>query len=44
MSEFSGPATAGALAAVYGNITAVADGLGDAELMLPTRCARLGHR
>jgi hypothetical protein len=39
MSEFSGPATADALAAVYGNMTAVADGLGEAELMLPTRCA-----
>jgi hypothetical protein len=38
MSEFSSPATADALAAVYGNITAVADGLGAAGLMLPTRC------
>ena len=39
MSEFSGPATVDALAAVYGNMTAVADGLGEAEFMLPTRCA-----
>jgi hypothetical protein len=39
MSEPDSPAAADALAAVYGNITAVAGRLGEAELMLPTRCA-----
>jgi hypothetical protein len=39
VSELDCPATADALAAVYGNITAVVGGLGEAELMLPTRCA-----
>jgi hypothetical protein len=39
MNEPATPAAADALAAVYGNITAVTGGLGEAALMLPTRCA-----
>jgi len=34
-NEPATPAAAGALAAVYGNITAVTSGLGEAALMLP---------
>jgi hypothetical protein len=37
--ELDHQATVEALAAVYRNVTTVADGLGEAELMLPTRCA-----
>lgn len=32
-------AAAEALAAAYGKVTAAVDGLGDAELMRPSRCA-----
>jgi uncharacterized protein (TIGR03083 family) len=39
MSEVARSAAEDALEAVYQNITAVADGLGEAELMLPSRCA-----
>jgi hypothetical protein len=39
VSELDTGATVDALAAAYGNVTAVVDGLGEAELMLPTRCA-----
>jgi hypothetical protein len=39
MNEPAPPAAADALAAVYGNITAVTGWLGEAGLMLPTRCA-----
>jgi uncharacterized protein (TIGR03083 family) len=39
MSEVTRSAAEGALEAVYQKITAVADGLADAELMLPSRCA-----
>jgi hypothetical protein len=38
MNEPATPAAAHALAAVYRNITAVADGLGEAALMMATRC------
>ena len=39
MNEPATPAAADALAAVYGNITAVTGGLGEAALMMATRCA-----
>jgi hypothetical protein len=39
MSEITRSAATGALEAVYQRITAVADRLGEAELMLPSRCA-----
>jgi Mycothiol maleylpyruvate isomerase N-terminal domain len=39
MSEVDRAAVEGALESAYQNITAVADGLSDAELMLPSRCA-----
>jgi len=39
MSELDRAAVEGALESVYQNITAVADGLSDTDLMLPSRCA-----
>ena len=39
MSELDRAAVEGALESTYQNITAVADGLSDADLMLPSRCA-----
>jgi hypothetical protein len=39
MNELGRPATTAALDAVYRNVTAVSGGLGEAGLMLPTRCA-----
>jgi len=39
VSELDFQATVDALTAVYGKVTTVASGLGEAELMLPTRCA-----
>jgi Mycothiol maleylpyruvate isomerase N-terminal domain len=38
MNEPAMPAAADALAAVYGNITAATGGLGEAALMMATRC------
>ncbi len=39
MSDLDRVAVEGALESAYQNITTVADGLGDAQLMLPSRCA-----
>jgi uncharacterized protein (TIGR03083 family) len=39
VSDLSQPAVLDALDAVYGNVTAVAGGLGAADLMRPSRCA-----
>jgi hypothetical protein len=39
MSELSRVAVLDALDAVYGNVTAVAGGLGEPDLMRPSRCA-----
>jgi hypothetical protein len=39
MSDLDRAAVENALEAVYRNITTVADGLGEAELMLPSLCA-----
>jgi hypothetical protein len=42
MSELDRGAVETALEAVYQNITTVADGLGEADLMRPSRCAGWG--
>jgi Mycothiol maleylpyruvate isomerase N-terminal domain len=39
MNDLDRPEVEDALESVYQNVTAVADGLSDAELMLPSRCA-----
>jgi hypothetical protein len=39
MSEPGRAEVEGALESVYQDVTVVADGLGDADLMLPSRCA-----
>src|ERR1700683_5737858 len=39
MSELERVAAEDALEALYQNVATVADGLGDADLMLPSRCA-----
>ena len=39
MSELDRAAAEDALEAVYQNVATVADGLSDADLMLPSRCA-----
>jgi hypothetical protein len=43
MSELDRAAAEDALEAVYQNVATVADGLSDAALMLPSRCAGWAH-
>ncbi len=39
MNELDRAVAEGALESAYRSVTTVADGLGDADLMLPSRCA-----